>query len=141
MTFLIYGDVKITVYADSAYDTKHYIVFGRTEHIGWYSVSLDGGATFIPVFGNSHLEVEHGSEIIIKANDVLGDTFTFYVNGTAVKPDENGYVRVVVDKYILVGALGIPVEAPDVEESLNLFQRFIKAIKDFFAKIANLFKF
>ena len=137
----IYGDVKITVYADSAYDTKHYIVFGRTEHIGWYSVSLDGGATFIPVFGNSHLEVEHGSEIIIKANDVLGDPFTFYINGTAVKPDENGYVRIVVDKYILVGALGIPVEAPDVEESLNLFQRFIKAIKDFFAKIANLFKF
>ncbi len=136
----VFGVVTITVTAKPAYATKHYIVFGKTEKIGWYSVSLDGGQSFIPVFGNSHLEVEHGSEIIIKANDVFGDPFTFYVNGKALKPDENGYVRVLVDRYILIGALGIPVEAPDLEESLNLIQRIIKAIKDFFAMIAAWFK-
>ncbi|MBQ7294809.1 MAG: Ig-like domain-containing protein [Clostridia bacterium] len=137
----IYGFVVITVYADSAYDTKHYIVFGRTEHIGWYNVSLDGGKSFFPVYGNSHLEVEHGTEVIIKARDLVGDPFTFYVNGKAMTPDENGYVRVVADKYLLIGALGIPVEAPDVDESMSLIQRIVKAIKDFFAMIAGWFKF
>ena len=136
----IYGVVKITVKAEPAYDTKHYIVFGKTEKIGWYTVSLDGGETYLLVFGNSHLEVEHGSEIIVKAHDVFGDPFTFYINGKAVKPDKDGFVRVKVDSYILVGALGIPIEAPDAEESLNFIQRIIKAIKDFFAKIASWFK-
>ena len=136
----IYGIVTITVTADPAFNTKHYIVFGRTEHIGWYNVSLDGGETFFPVYGNSHLEVEHGTEIIIKARDLVGDPFTFYVNGTAVKPDENGYIRILVDRYLLIGALGIPVEAPDVEESMSLIERFIKAIKDFFNMIASWFK-
>ena len=156
ITAVAEGEVKITVTAAGypelksivivkvsgkpSYSTKHYMVFGKTEKIGWYSVSLDGGETFLLVFGNSHLEVEHGSEVIIKANDVFGDPFTFYINGKAVKPDENGYVRVIVDKYVLVGALGIPVEAPDVEESLNFFQRMIQAIKNFFAKIASWFK-
>ena len=136
----IYGIVTITVTADPAFNTKHYIVFGRTEHIGWYNVSLNGGETFFPVYGNSHLEVEHGTEIIIKARDMVGDPFTFYVNGTAVKPDENGYIRILVDRYLLIGALGIPVEAPDVEESMSLIERFIKAIKDFFNMIASWFK-
>ena len=114
---------------------KHYIVFGKTEKIGWYSVSLDGGESFMPVFGNSNLEVPEGTEMIIKANDVFGDPFTFYVNGAAVTPDENGYIRITVDGFMLIGALGIPVVAPDVEESLNWFQRLIKAIKDFFARL------
>lgn len=99
-----------------------------------------GGETFFPVYGNSHLEVEHGTEIIIKARDLVGDPFTFYVNGTAVKPDENGYIRILVDRYLLIGALGIPVEAPDVEESMSLIEKFIKAIKDFFNMIASWFK-
>ncbi len=121
--------------------TSHYIVFGKTEKIGWYSVSLDGGKSFQPVFGNSNLEVAEGTEMIIKANDVFGDPFTFYINGKAVSPDENGYVRVTVDGYMLIGALGIPnVEIPDAEESLNLLQRIVKAIKDFFAWIGSLFK-
>ncbi len=121
--------------------TKHYIVFGKTEKIGWYSVSLDGGETFRTVFGNSNLEVAEGTELIIKANDVFGDPFTFYINGKAVTPDENGYVRVTVDGYMLIGALGIPdIEIPDAEESLNLFQQIIKALKDFFAWIASWFK-
>ena len=136
----IYGIVTITVAAEPVYSTKHYIVFGKTEKIGYYTVSLDGGETYLLVFGNSHLEVEHGSEIIVKAHDVFGDPFTFYINGKAVKPDENGFVRVKVDSYLLIGALGIPVEAPDAEESLNFFQRLIKSIKDFFAKIASWFK-
>ncbi len=137
----IYKVVEITVTAKPFYQTKHYIVFGKTEKIGWYSVSLDGGKTFFTQFGNDHLEVEHGTEIIVRANDVFGDPFTFYINGDAATPDENGYVRVLVDQYILIGALGIPVIAPDAEESLNLIQKIIKAIKDFFAKIVALFKF
>ena len=120
---------------------KHYIVFGKTEKIGWYNVSLDGGETFLIVFGNSNLEVAEGTEMIIKANDVFGDPFTFYINGRAVKPDEDGCVRVTVDGYMLIGALGIPdIEIPDAEESLNLFQKIIKAIKDFFVWIGSLFK-
>lgn len=120
---------------------KHYIVFGKTEKIGWYSVSLDGGETFMPVFGNSNLEVPEGTEMIINANDVFGDPFTFYINGKAVAPDKDGNIRVTVDGFMLVGALGIPVVAPDVEESLTLIQRIIKAFQDFFNMIAGWFKF
>lgn len=135
-------EITITVAPEKATPTiKHYIVFGKTEKIGWYSVSLDGGETFQAVFGNSNLEVAEGTEMIIKANDILGDPFTFYINGKAVSPDENGYVRVTVDGYMLIGALGIPeVDIPDTEESLNLLQRIIKAFKDFFAWLGNLFK-
>ena len=123
------------------FKTSHYIVFGKTEKIGWYSVSMDGGETFMTVFGNSNLEVAEGTELLIRANDVLGDPFTFYINGNGTTPDENGYVRVVVDGYMLIGALGVPVIAPDTEESLNLIQRLIKSIKDFFARIASFFGF
>ena len=104
-------------------------------------MSLDGGESFQTVFGNSNLEVAEGTEMIIRANDILGDPFTFYINGKAVTPDENGYVRVTVDGYMLIGALGIPeVEIPDAEGSLNLFQRIVKAIKDFFDWIASWFR-
>ena len=116
---------------------NHYIVFGKTEKIGWYSVSLDGGKTFQPVFGNSNLEVAEGTEMIIKANDVFGDPFTFYINGKAMTPDEEGYIRVTVDGFMLVGALGIPVVAPDAVESLNWLQQLWKAIVDFFTKLFN----
>ena len=116
-------------------DRTHNIVFGKTNSIGWYNVSLDGGQTYKMVFGNSTLEVEEGTEMIIKAGDLVGGSFTFYVNGNAVKPDENGEIRVVVDGYMLIGALSIEVEIPDVEESLNWFQKLIKAIKEFFAKL------
>ena len=81
-----------------------------------------------------------GTELIIKAVDIMGDPFTFYINGKAHTPDENGYVYVVVEEFMLIGALGIPVIAPDAEESLTWIQQIIKSIKEFFEKIFSLFK-
>ncbi|MBQ7118285.1 MAG: thioester domain-containing protein [Clostridia bacterium] len=145
--FIFTPDIEITPIEPDAPEAdipeakrSHYIVFGKTEKIGWYSVSIDGGKNFRPVFGNSNLEVPEGTEMIIKANDVFGDPFTFYINGEAVTPDEEGYIRVTVDGFMLVGALGIPVIAPDVEESLDFFEKIIKAIKEFFCWIASWFK-
>ncbi len=114
-------------------DRKHNIVFGKTNAIGWYNVSTDGGETYQIVFGNSTFEVEQGTEIIIKAGDFIGGSFTFYVNGNAVKPDENGCIKLTVNGYMLIGALSVEVDVPDIEESLNWFQKIIKAIRDFFA--------
>lgn len=117
----------------------HHILFGKTDGIGWYNVSKDGGQTWNIVFGNSTYEVEHGTEIIVKVGDIMGDTFTFYVNGEKYYPDENGQLVITVNGYMLIGAISvvpeIDFEVPDVEESLNWFQRIIKAIKDFFAKL------
>ncbi len=114
---------------------KNYILFGKTDGIGWYQVSKDGGQPYDVVFGNSTYEVEPGTEIIVKVGDLMGDAFTFYVNGDAIEPDENGNLVITVDGYMLIGALGYKVNVPDVEESLNWFQKLIKAIKDFFAKL------
>ena len=136
----IFAVVTVTVVDEPEGEGEHYMVFGKTEKIGWYTVSFDGGETWRTVFGNSNHVVKHGSEVIIRANDVFGDPFTFYINGKAVTPDENGYVRVVLDDFVLVGALGIPVIAPDGYEALNWFQQIIQAIRDFFAKIASWFK-
>ena len=117
----------------------HHIVFGKTDGIGWYNVSKDGGKSWDVVFGNSTYEVENGTELIIKAGDILGDAFTYYVNGDAVKPDDEGIIKVTVKGYMLIGAIGIDPDidfaVPDVEESLNWFERIIKAIKDFFNKL------
>ncbi len=116
---------------------SHHILFGKTNGIGWYQVSKDGGQTWSTVFGNSTYEVEHGTEIIVRVGDLVGNAFTFYVNGDAVKPDDNGEIRLTVNGYMLIGAVGIDpdidFEVPDVEESLNWFEKIIKAIKDFFA--------
>ena len=135
-------EIHITVAPEkTASAIKHYIVFGKTEKIGWYSVSLDGGETFMTVFGNSNLEVAEGTEMIIKANDVLGDPFTFYINGKAMEPDENGYIRVTVDGYMLIGALGIPeIDVPDTEESLTLFEKIIQFFRNIIEWFKNLFK-
>lgn len=114
---------------------KHFIVFGKTEKIGWYNVSMDGGETFQIVFGNSNLEVAEGTELIIKATKSTSESFSFNVNGKEVIPNENGEIRVIVDGYMLIGAFDVPIDIEDVEESLNWFQRLIKAIKDFFAKL------
>jgi hypothetical protein len=78
----------------------------------------------------------------------MGNSFTFYVNGKAIKPDENGVLKIKVTEYMLIGALGFEVETPDdpgapdvpdIEESLNWFQRLIKKIKDFFKRIFGIF--
>ena len=130
--------IPVSVVAVS--ETSHYIVFGKTEKIGWYKISKDGGKTWQIVFGNSNLVMPKGTQLVIRAVDIMGDPFTFYINGKAVTPDENGYVYVDVQEFMLVGALGIPVIAPDAEESLNWFQKIIQSIKDFFAKIASWFK-
>ncbi len=136
----IYAVVLVTVVDEPETEGEHYMVFGKTEKIGWYTVSFDGGETWRTVFGNSNHVVKRGSEVIIKANDIKGDPFTFYINGKAVQPDENGYVRVTLDGFVLVGALGTPVIPPDGYEALNWFQQIIQAIRDFFAKIASWFK-
>lgn len=119
--------------------SAQYILFGKTDGIGWYQVSKDGGKNWDIVFGNSTYEVKYGTEIIVKAGDVMGDSFTYYVNGNAIKPDENGNLVITINTYTLIGAIGIDpdvdFEVPDVEESLNWFQRIIKAIKDFFNKL------
>ena len=120
-------------------ETKHYVVFGKTDGIGWYNVSKDGGQTFDIVFGNSHYEVEEGTELIIKVGDLMGDNFVFYVNGDKYQPDENGQLVVTVKGYMLIGAISvvpeIDFEVPDTEESLNWLQKIIKAIRDFFDKL------
>lgn len=122
----------------------HHILFGKTDGIGWYNVSKDGGKTWNIVFGNSTYEVEHGTEIIVKVGDLMGDNFVFYVNGEKHYPDENGQLVLTVNGYMLIGAISvvpeIDFEVPDVEESLNWFQKIIKAIKDFFAMIGSWFK-
>ena len=125
-----------------------HVVFGKTDGIGWYHVSRDGGKTFETVFGNSTLEVKQGTKLIIEVGDIMGDSFVFYVNGEKHQPDENGQLVVTVNGYMLIGALSVvpevDFEVPDVEESLNWFQRLIKSIKDFFNSIGdwfgNLFK-
>ncbi len=121
-------------------DRKHHIVFGKTDGIGWYNVSMDGGETYQIVFGNSTLEVPEGTQLIIKVGDLMGDAFNFYVNGKAVEADEDGNLVVTVEGYMLIGALGYKVVVPDIEESLNWFQKLIKAIRDFFAMIGSWFK-
>ena len=116
-------------------DTKFAVIFGKTNAIGWYNVSLDGGETYQIVQGNSTLEVDIGTEIIVKASNPFDGSFTFYVNGDILDPNENGEIRVVVDGALLIGAWSIEIEDDIPEESLNWFQKIIKAIKDFFAKL------
>lgn len=117
----------------------HSIVFGKTNGIGWYKVSQDGGKTFETVFGNSVYEVKQGTEIIVSVGDVSGNAFTYYVNGNAVAGNEDGNLVITVTEYMLIGALGFdpetPSEVPDVKESVSWFQKLIQAIKDFFAMI------
>ena len=84
------------------------------------------------------------------------DSYAFFVNEMLVSTDENGNLVITVKGYMLIRALGytkLPVpDTDDKNESdnnnnssdktedkkpLNLFQRIIKAIKDFFAKLFN----
>ncbi len=131
------GDIRIipvTVIAapEGSIPVKHHIAFGKTDGIGWYEVSVNGG-DFFPQGPNSTLEVDEGSILVVRVQDMwIDDDFTFYVNGKKVKPDAANTITVVVDGYMLIGALSMDVEVPDVEESVSLFEKLLNAIKDFF---------
>ncbi len=129
------GDIRVipvTVIAVPTPPRKHHVCFGKTDGIGWYEVSVNGG-DFFPQGPNSTLEVDEGSVLVVRVQDMwIDDEFDFYVNGKKVPLDPANTITVVVDGYMLIGALSMDVEVPDVEESLTLFEKIIKAIKDFF---------
>ncbi len=142
--FFSNGDVReipVTVIAAPIINNpKHHVCFGKTDGIGWYEVSINGG-DFFPQGPNSTLEVAEGSVLVVRVQDMwIDDEFDFYVNGKKVKLDAANTVTFIVDGYMLIGALSMDTEVPDVEESLNLFQRLIRAIKSFFDWIAGFFK-
>ena len=98
-------------------------------------MSVNGG-DFFPQGPNSTLEVEEGSILVVRVQDMwIDDEFDFYVNGKKVPMDPANTITVVVDGYMLIGALSMDVEVPDAEESLNIFQKLIKAIREFFRKL------
>lgn len=140
ITITVGGDVKVVrVVVLAPVKKTHHICFGKTDGIGWYEVSVNGG-DFFPQGPNSTLEVEDGSVLVVRVQDMwIDDNFTFYVNGKKVKPEVANTITLVVDGYMLIGALSMDVEVPDVEESLNWFQKLIKSIKDFFNWLGSLF--
>lgn len=137
--------VPVTVIAEAdpvlpSVPKTHYICFGKTDGIGWYEVSVNGG-DFFPQGPNSTLEVQEGSVLVVRVQDMwIDDEFDFYVNGSKVPMDTANTITVVVDGYMLIGALSMDVEVPDADESLNLFQRIIRAIKNFFGNIGEWFE-
>ncbi|MBR5437369.1 MAG: Ig domain-containing protein, partial [Clostridia bacterium] len=131
--------VPVVVLAPVDIPMKHHVCFGKTDGIGWYEVSVNGG-DFFPQGPNSTLEVDEGSILVVRVQDMwIDDEFDFYVNGKKVPMDPANTITVVVDGYMLIGALSMDVPVPDVDESLNIFQKALKAITDFFAKIKNWF--
>ncbi len=133
------GDVRLIPVAVLTVPTKHHVCFGKTDGIGWYEVAVNGG-DFFPQGPNSTLEVYEGSVLIVRVQDMwIDDEFDFYVNGKKVPLDPGNTITVVVDGYTLIGALSMDVPVPDAEESLNLFQKILKAITDFFAMIKSWF--
>ena len=117
----------------------HHVCFGKTDGIGWYEVSVNGG-DFFPQGPNSTLEVAEGSILVVRVQDMwIDDEFDFYVNGEKVPLDPANTITVVVDGYMLIGALSMDVPVPDVDESLTLFQRIIRAIKAFFQWLGEWF--
>lgn len=132
------GDIRVipVAVAAPAAPRKHHVCFGKTDGIGWYEVSVNGG-DFFPQGPNSTLEVEEGSVLVVRVQDMwIDDEFDFYVNGSKVPMDPANTITVVVNGYMLIGALSMDVEVPDVEESLTIFER----ITNFFAKIINWFR-
>lgn len=132
------GDIRVipVVVAAPVIPRKHHICFGKTDGIGWYEVSVNGG-DFFPQGPNSTLEVDEGSILVVRVQDMwIDDEFDFYVNGSKVPMDPANTITVVVDGYMLIGALSMDTEVPDVDESLTLLEK----ITNFFAKIINWFK-
>ncbi len=119
---------------------KHHICFGKTDGIGWYEVSVNGG-DFFPQGPNSTLEVDEGSILVVRVQDMwIDDEFDFYVNGKKVPMDPANTITVIVDGYMLIGALSMDTEVPDIEESLTFLEKILKAFKDFFDWIASWFR-
>ncbi|MBE6775756.1 MAG: BspA family leucine-rich repeat surface protein [Ruminococcaceae bacterium] len=133
------GYVKLIPVTVLTVPVKHHVCFGKTDGIGWYEVSVNGGDTIIQG-PNSTLEVTEGSVLVIRVQDMwIDDEFDFYVNGKKVPLDPANTITVVVDGYMLIGALSMDVPVPDVEESTNLFKRLLDGIIDFFARIKEWF--
>ncbi len=137
------GDIRaITVIVIAPVDIpqKFHICFGKTDGIGWYEVSING-EDFFPQGPNSTLEVNKGDVLIIRIQDLwIDDDFEFYVNGFKVPETGPNQITVVVDGFMLIGALSMDISVPDIEESLTLFEKIINAIKAFFAMIESWFK-
>ncbi len=134
------GDIRLIPVTVLAIPVKHHVCFGKTDGIGWYEVSVNGG-DFFPQGPNSTLEVYEGSVLVVRVQDLwIDDEFDFYVNGKKVPLDPANTITVVVDGYMLIGALSMDVPVPDVEESVSLFRRLLNAIAEFFRMIANWFK-
>lgn len=133
------GDIRVipvTVLALPTIPRTHYVCFGKTDGIGWYEVSVNGG-DFFAQGPNSTLEVEEGSVLVVRVQDMwIDDEFDFYVNGSKVPMDAANTITVVVDGYMLIGALSMDVEVPDVDESVS----FLDKIASFFSKVINWFK-
>ncbi len=137
------GDIRpiqVIVTAPVEIPQTFHICFGKTDGIGWYEVSINGG-DFFPQGPNSTLEVQKGDVLIVRIQDLwIDDDFEFYVNGFKVPETAPNQITVVVDGFMLIGALSMDISVPDVEESLNLFEKLILAIKAFFDMIAGWFK-
>lgn len=133
------GDIRLIPVTVLTVPVKHHVCFGKTDGIGWYEVSVNGG-DFFPQGPNSTLEVEEGSVLVVRVQDMwIDDEFDFYVNGKKVPLDPANTITVVVDGYMLIGALSMDVPVPDVDESLSLLDKLLKSITDFFAKIKEWF--
>ena len=133
--------------------TEQHIVFGKTEGIGWYKVSRDGGKTYDIVFGNSTYKVNYGEQLMISVGDLTIDldSYAFFVNEQFIPADKNGNLVITVKGPMLIRALGytkLPVPDNDnnsdngdeTEKPLNWFQRIIKAIREFFEKLFRIKK-
>ncbi len=133
------GDIRLIPVTVLTVPVKHHVCFGKTDGIGWYEVSVNGG-DFFPQGPNSTLEVENGSVLVVRVQDMwIDDEFDFYVNGKKVPLDPANTITVVVDGYMLIGALSMDVPVPDAEESVSLLQKLLNAIRDFFAMIKSWF--
>ena len=131
--------VPVAVIAVPAPPRKHHVCFGKTDGIGWYEVSVNGG-DFFPQGPNSTLEVEEGSVLVVRVQDMwIDDEFDFYVNGHRMETDPGNTITVVVNGYMLIGALSMDVTVPDVEESITILQQIINFFKAIVEWVKNLF--
>ncbi|MBQ3136789.1 MAG: Ig-like domain-containing protein [Clostridia bacterium] len=134
------GDIRLIPVTVLTVPIKQHVCFGKTDGIGWYEVSVNGG-DFFPQGPNSTLEVAEGSVLVVRVQDMwIDDEFDFYVNGKKVPLDPANTITVIVDGYMLIGALSMDVPVPDAEESVSILQKILNGIKDFFSMIKSFFE-